>query len=65
MPSEKEALAIKKIENEFGTHPDSAIKPERPARKRSILLEDGLLKLWWLLTEDDGNGVGSELSRLP
>ncbi|KAI3771849.1 hypothetical protein L6452_03020 [Arctium lappa] len=34
MPSEKEALAIKKIENEVGTHPDSAIKPERPARKR-------------------------------
>ncbi|XP_024965498.1 FIP1[V]-like protein isoform X1 [Cynara cardunculus var. scolymus] len=34
MPSEKEALAIKKIENEVGTHADSTIKPERPARKR-------------------------------
>ncbi|GFQ05458.1 fip1[v]-like protein [Phtheirospermum japonicum] len=41
MPSEKEALAIKKIVNEplpssaqTENHPDSEIKPERPARKR-------------------------------
>ncbi|KAI3814668.1 hypothetical protein L1987_14311 [Smallanthus sonchifolius] len=40
MPSEKEALAIKKIENEPllssqpETRPESEVKPERPARKR-------------------------------
>ncbi|XP_024980685.1 FIP1[V]-like protein isoform X1 [Cynara cardunculus var. scolymus] len=40
MPSEKEAIAIKKMENEPlpcvqpETRPDSEVKPERPARKR-------------------------------
>ncbi|MFS7981876.1 hypothetical protein Hanom_Chr10g00956231 [Helianthus anomalus] len=40
MPSEKEALAIKRIENEPlpsaqpETQPESDVKPERPARKR-------------------------------